>query len=159
MKESAEYLLNFSIPAGPTGPTGPGNETNICFASYGYTTSSGYLKINQSKLIPSSTNIYTVGSDSVDVEAGVYEITYCGFFKKTGTNAQATLNLVDISSLGTTILPDMGIHLAADEESTHFSNTAIFEFPSKRTIKTELRSINATSLEADSVNILIKKLE
>lgn len=84
------------------------------------------------------------------------------FWKKTGTNTQATLNLVDISSTGATILPDMGIYLSPDQDATYFSNTAVFVLPSKRKIKIEIEieivGINTTSLRASAVNILIKKL-
>lgn len=160
-KKSENYVIDFVIPSGeigPTGPTGPGIEQNICFISYGYKTSNGYLNIESSRLIPTSSPNYIINGNKLTIEPGLYEITYCGSLKKTGSS-QAAINLVTVSENGaTTVLPDMGIYLGIESQSTYFSTTAIFEFPKNLDLYVQLSQLNATSIEADSVNVIIKKL-
>lgn len=160
MKETADYLINFSIPQSPTGPTGPGTENNICFASYEYRTTNGNLRIESSRVIPIDSKTYTIEQNRIIVEAGLYEITYCGTLQKNGgSNSQVTLNLQVTSNNGsTTVLPDMGIHLDQNANYTIFSNTAIFDIPQRINLQVYLVQFNSTSIESDSVNVIIKKL-
>lgn len=162
-KKSENYVIDFVIPSGeigPTGPTGPGIEQNICFISYTYKTSNGYLNIESNRLIPSNTSNYIINGNKLTIKPGLYEITYCGSLKKTGpSNSQATLDLVTVSENGaTTVLPDMGIYLGNESQSTYFSTTTIFEFPKDLDLYVQLVQLNATSVEADSVNVIIKRL-
>ncbi len=155
-EKSDEYVLDFVIPCGPTGPK---SDSDICFISYGYKKNvSGDLQIEKSRIIPDNSSIYTINGDEVQVETGVYEITYCGNLKKPEQTGQALLNLYVMVNGSSTTLPDMGIYLAGDDTYTYFSSTGVFDFTQKRNLVVNLAFFGTTNVEVDKVNVLIKKI-
>lgn len=149
-----EYALNFVIPAGPTGPQ---PASDICFISYSEVRTNGNLPIQSSKVLPLDNPSYKLGTDSVTVSKGIYEITFCGFLEKSVLSDQVLLSLRVAQNNSYTTLPDMGIKLQNVTE-TRFSSTGVFEFPSDIKLEAYLGRVGSGSLSATSVNLLIRKL-
>lgn len=149
-----EYALNFVIPAGPTGPQ---PISDVCFISYSEVRTNGNLPIQSSKVFPQNNSCYKLGTDSVTVAKGVYELTFCGCIEKSVLSDQVLLSLRVAQNNTYTTLPDMGIKLQSITE-TRFSTTGVFEFPSDIKLETYLGRVGTGSLSATSVNLLIKKL-
>lgn len=150
-----EYVLDFVIPAGPTGPQAT---KDIAFISYADARSRGNLTVQSTRIMPNNSPDYQVGTDYIIVSKGIYEITFCGYMEK-GTASDQVLLSLRISQNNTfTTLPDMAIKLYS-ESATHFSSTAIFEFPNDLRLEAYLAQVGTGTLSATSVNLLIKKIE
>lgn len=67
MRSNDEYILDFVIPAGPTGPTGPSGLPSLCYVNFDEATTVGNMLVNTSTILPTSSNNYTITSDTVSI--------------------------------------------------------------------------------------------
>lgn len=110
------------------------------------------------RIIPDNSSVYTINGDEIQVETGMYEVTFCGSVQKPEQTGQALLSLyVDVNGSLTT-LPDMEAYLLNDNKYTNFSSTGIFEFTQKMNLVVRLAVFGTTNVEVDRVNVLIKKI-
>lgn len=152
--DTNEYALNFVIPAGPTGPQ---PVSDVCFVSYSEVRNTGNLPVQSNKILPNSSTSFQIGTDSVTISKGVYELTFCGFIEKSVLSDQVLLSLRVAQNNTYTTLPDMGIKLQNVTE-TRFSTTGVFEFPNDLKLEAYLGRVGTGTISATSVNLLIRKL-
>ncbi len=155
--EGTEYILDFSVPQGPTGPMGPNYP--ICYVDYNTVNGGKYLTIKSVKTIHSNGE-FTRDDNGIYVEAGTYEITFCGkmemdsaFQKEVSVGIQE-----DLGGGYSSPIEGMKAIMPVGTLCMHFSETRILEFDDRTDLVIMLFNQNANPLVVSMGSLILKKI-
>ena len=159
MNRNDTYVLDFVIPQGPFGAMGTPNLESLCFVSFDSITSQNHIRINHSILLPENSNFYHLTDQTITiVEAGIYEITFCGVIDE-NVDQQNIVIWLRSESLGvTTNLPEMYGRWNSGTQNSYFSQTSIFSFDEPQTLSLFIEVPGATNFLIQFVNLVVRKL-
>lgn len=155
--EEKEYVLNFSVPQGPTGPIGPNYP--ICYVNYNTANGGKNLTINSVKTIHSNGE-FTRDDNGIYVEAGTYEITFCGKIEMNST-FQKDVSVAIQEDLGggfSQPVEGMTVIMPTETLCMHFSETRILEFDDRTDLIIMLFNQNANPMVVSMGTLILKKL-
>ena len=150
-------------PQGEIGPTGPiASSSNEGLFSAGFidTKETGDMVFQDSWFIPNQSSYFKlIGDKELEVQPGIYEITFSGLIEDADTTHGATLYLqTDEGSA----IKDLTFNLPIDSgKQMHFSQTIIFRFEKVTILKASssiLGDTGTSSVTISDVNLLIKKV-
>lgn len=148
---------------GPTGPTGPiASSSNEGLFSAGFidTQETGDMVFQDSWFIPNQSSYFKLmGDKELEVQPGIYEITFSGLIEDADMTHGATFYLqTDEGSA----IKDLTFNLPIDSgKQMHFSQTIIFRFEKVTILKASssiLGDTGTSSVIISDVNLLIKKV-
>lgn len=150
-------------PQGEIGPTGPiASSSNEGLFSAGFidTQETGDMVFQDPWFIPNQSSYFKlIGDKELEVQPGIYEITFSGLIEDADTTHGATLYLqTDEGSA----IKDLTFNLPIDSgKQMHFSQTIIFRFEKVTILKASssiLGDTGTSSVTISDVNLLIKKV-
>lgn len=153
-------------PTGPTGPTGATGEAavssneSLFFTSFSDTKDSNKMVLEDSWLIPSESKYFNILNDTdIEVQPGIYEITFSGLVNDSDDTHGATFYLQNTEG---SALKDLTFELPiGNGKQMNFSQTIIFRFE-KVTVLEVLADIlgdtGTSNIIISSVNLLMKKI-
>lgn len=154
------------VPQGLIGPTGPQGETpssstkGIFFASYNDTNDIEAMIINETWLVPESSEYFIVPNNTeVEVVPGIYEIDLSGYIDGVDNTHGGSFYLVD--STGSAIKDLTFELLLGDISKMYFSKNILFRFEEDTILEvmTNLTGdINISNVEVKDVTLLMKKI-
>ena len=166
-QNDVNYRLDFLLPKGPTGPkgvmgatgpTGPASLSDLIFLEFNSTSNEGDLEINKNIILPNNSNIFVPKSNEIEIsEPGNYEITISGILGGLTSNELLSMSMIVTSENGASYSV-MLASIIANSSQEYFSQTMLFTFPQKQTIKIFFRKDGFYNSAAESVSLLIKKL-
>lgn len=153
-------------PQGEIGPTGPAGEVSsssnegLFFTSFSDTNDSNKMTFEDSWFIPSESKYFTILNDTdIEVQPGIYEITFSGLVNDSDDTHGATFYLQNIEG---SALKDLTFELSIGSgKQMTFSQTIIFRFE-KVTVLEAVANIlgdaSTSNVTISSVNLLMKKI-
>ena len=151
------------VPQGLIGPTGPQGETpssstkGIFFASYNDTNDIEAMIINETWLVPESSEYFIVPNNTeVEVVPGIYEIDLSGYIDGVDNTHGGSFYLVD--STGSAIKDLTFELLLGDISKMYFSKNILFRFEEDTILEvmTNLTGvINTSNVEVKDVTLLM----
>lgn len=152
-----EYVLDFLVPQGPTGPEGP--NLPICYVDYNTSTNGKKLSIKDSKILNSNGD-FSINGNVLSVNAGIYEITFCGRMDV----KEAFQNNIMVSlheNLGggySQPVSGMTMILAPGTNCMHFSETRIIHFTADEELFVMISNNNTASATVSMGSLILKKI-
>ena len=157
MNDTAELVLDFSIPQGPTGPMGP--NPPMCYIDYNTSNNANKLSIKDSKIFHSNGD-FTVNGNALTITPGTYEVTFCGKIEINGS-FQSTILVALQESLGGAFsqpIEGMTISLPPGTSCMHFSETRVISFNDIENIKVIITNHNASPVTVSMGSLTMKKI-
>lgn len=145
---------------GDTGPTASSSNESLFFASFIEADTSSSMDVDSSWLIPSPSSYFKLLNDSdIEVQAGIYEITFSGFIENADSTHGATFYLQTIDG---SAVKDLTFILPVDSlMQMQFSQSIVFRFEDVTTLQVMvdiLGDINDSNVVVKDVTLLMKKI-
>ena len=160
---------------GPTGPTGPqgdigptgatgeaaaSSNESLFFTSFSDTKDSNKMVLEDSWLIPSESKYFNILNDTdIEVQPGIYEITFSGLVNDSDDTHGATFYLQNSEG---SALKDLTFELpVGNGKQMNFSQTIIFRFEKVTVLEVYadiLGDTGTSNIIISSVNLLMKKI-
>lgn len=153
-------------PQGEIGPTGPAGEVSsssnegLFFTSFSDTNVSNKMTFEDSWFIPSESKYFTILNDTdIEVQPGIYEITFSGLVNDSDDTHGATFYLQNIEG---SALKDLTFELPVGSgKQMNFSQTIIFRFEKVTVLEAVANILGDTgtsNVTISSINLLMKKI-
>ena len=151
---------------GATGPTGPAGEISsssnegLFFTSFSDTKNSDKMVFEDSWFIPSESKYFNILNDTdIEVQPGIYEITFSGLVNDSDDTHGATFYLQNSEG---SALKDLTFELpVGNGKQMNFSQTIIFRFEKVTVLEVYadiLGDAGTSNITVSSVNLLMKKI-
>lgn len=153
-------------PQGEIGATGPAGEVSsssnesLFFTSFSDTKDSNKMVLEDSWLIPSESKYFTILNDTdIEVQPGIYEITFSGLVNDSDDTHGATFYLQNTEG---SALKDLTFEFPVGSgKQMNFSQTIIFRFEKVTVLEAVagiLGDTGTSNVTVSSVNLLMKKI-
>lgn len=158
--------IGLTGPQGEIGPTGATGEAvassneSLFFTSFSDTKDSNKMVLEDSWLIPSESKYFTILNDTdIEVQPGIYEITFSGLVNDSDDTHGATFYLQNTEG---SALKDLTFELPVGSgKQMNFSQTIIFRFEKVTVLEAVagiLGDTGTSNVTVSSVNLLMKKI-
>ena len=157
---SPVHTFDFFIPRGNPGPIIPSSTEGIFFTDFNELTTSGEMIFNNTWLIPSLSDIFTIiDENKVEVVPGIYEISLSGLI--TGLDNDNSAEIYLLTDKGSAI-KDLSFKFPKGSGSqSYFSKTTLFRFEEESILDVSvniLSDLQAPTISISEVNLLLKKI-
>lgn len=153
-------------PQGEIGPTGPAGEASVSsneglfFTSFSDIKDSNKMVLEDSWLVPSESEYFTILNDTdIEVQPGIYEITFSGLINNSDDTHGATFYLQNGEG---SALKDLTFELSiGNGKQMNFSQTIIFRFENVTVLEVVaniLGDTDTSNVIVSNVNLLMKKI-
>lgn len=149
-------------PTGPMGPTGLpaiSSSEGLFFASFVDTNISAIMDLEDTWIVPNPCDYFLPSETSVEVQPGIYEISFSGLIEQVDDQHGATFYLQTTEG---SAIKDLTYKLSAgDGKQMNFSQTILFRFeePTVLEVKADVLGDTGTSnVIVSNVTLVMKKI-